>query len=200
VECDYFQDGAAFLRNGGEQGPQVTVLRGGQVYYLNPHLFEVKPVPRTRVPDGSIGLVIARAGAAPTPGRIFGRHVECDDFQNGAAFINGGGQQGRQLAILTTGGYDINPGLFEVITTANVAELGTGLTAKQLRVISFDAGLTGVVITAEGAPPERDDKGTQVPAPLVPATRTSGCRGYSWSAAGARASSRKLFPAGCRMR
>lgn len=168
VECDYFQDGAAFLRNGGEQGPQVTVLRGGQVYYLNPHLFEVKTVPRTRVPDGSIGLVIARAGEAPTPGRIFGKHVDCDDFQDGEAFINGGGQQGRQLAVLATGGYDINPELFEVITTANVAELSTELTARQLRVVSFDAGLTGVAVTAEGAPPERDNKGTQVPAPPVP--------------------------------
>jgi len=128
----------------------------------------VEMVPRTRVPDGSVGLVIARAGAVLPPGQVFGRHVDCRDFQDGAAFINAGGQQGRQLAVLATGGYDINPRLFQVITTANVAELGTGLTARQLRMITFDAGLAGVVITAEGAPPDRDDKGTQVPAPPVP--------------------------------
>jgi hypothetical protein len=167
VECDSFQDSAAFLRNGGEQGLQVTVLRSGQVYYLNPHLFEVEFVPRTHVPDGTVGLVIARAGKTPPPDRLFGRHVECDDFQDGAAFITGGGEQGRQLALLGSGDYDINPELFRVVTTANVADLGTGLTARQLRLIKFDAGDTGVVITAEGAPPERDAKGTQLPAPVI---------------------------------
>ncbi|MEY5026077.1 MAG: hypothetical protein RLZZ244_1605, partial [Verrucomicrobiota bacterium] len=38
VECDLFQDGESFLSNGGEKGPQLSILPEGQ-YKINPNLF-----------------------------------------------------------------------------------------------------------------------------------------------------------------
>jgi hypothetical protein len=158
VACDYFQDSADFLANGGQQGPQVTLLPGGNIYYLNPHLFTVRLEPRTRVPSGTIGLVVARAGEPLAPGQFLGRHVECGNFQDGAAFLDGGGQQGRQLAVLPSGEYDIHPELFQVITQANAGP-AVRVTPEQLLLVTLDTGSVGVVITAAGRPPERGGNG-----------------------------------------
>ncbi|MFE7487122.1 hypothetical protein ACFVVU_18470 [Kitasatospora sp. NPDC057965] len=165
VPCDDFQDGVKFLLNGGEQGTQVGVLAGGQSYSVNPALFHVSMVDRVHVPTGTIGLVDARAGGNRPPGALFGRHVECDDFQDGQRFLVGGGQQGKQLAILQGGAYyDINPALFDVITMHNVKARGGPLEEKHLKQIAIPADRTGVVITLDGADPGDDDQA----APPVP--------------------------------
>ncbi|MFE0422972.1 SPFH domain-containing protein [Streptomyces sp. NPDC058953] len=159
VECDNFQDGAAFLLGGGEQGRQLAVLNGDSAYYINPELFQVEIVPRTYIEPGTIGLVVAKDGAIRPPDRPFGRHVECDSFQDGGAFLLGGGEQGRQLAILNGGThYNINPYLFEVLTAKNVGRTGQdtgGLTPAHLKDILIPVGCTGVVIALDGAEPER---------------------------------------------
>ncbi len=155
VACDNFQDGQAFLRGGGEQGRQVATLAGGHSYSINTRLFDVEFVPRTYVPVGTIGLVIALDGKVGAAGRRLARHVECDSFQDGQAFYDGGGEQGRQLAVLAGGtSYDINPALFAVITVDNVAETGTrdGLTAAHLTEFAVKTGMVGVVVTLDGAP------------------------------------------------
>ncbi|WP_255956187.1 SPFH domain-containing protein, partial [Streptomyces odontomachi] len=159
VDCDDFQDGETFLLNGGEQGRQLTILRGDASYYLNTELFKVDIVPRTHVEAGTIGLVIAKDGAIRPPDRPFGRYVECDNFQLGEAFLRGGGEQGRQLAILTGGTYDINPHLFDVITTQNLgASQQDGLRPEHLQEIRIDVGYVGVVVTLDGAEPERTER------------------------------------------
>jgi hypothetical protein len=166
VECDSFQDGQAFLLRGGEQGRQAVTLAGDHFYHVNTQLFDIQYVPRTRVPVGTVGLVIARAGRVRAPDRPFARHVECDNFQDGQAFLDGGGEQGRQLAVLIGGtSYDINPALFDVITTATVAGTATpdGLTAGHLQEIAVPIGYTGVVITLDGAEPGRGGPGTVGP-------------------------------------
>jgi len=163
VECASFQDGQAFLANGGEQGRQAATLAGDHAYYINTHLFSVEFVPRTHVPAGTMGLVIARAGRVRPQGQRFARHVECASFQDGQAFMEAGGEQGRQLAVLLGGtSYDINPALFDVITTANVSTAGRqdGLTAHHLQDIAVPVGHTGVVITLEGADRERVGDGS----------------------------------------
>lgn len=161
VECDTFQDGEAFLLNGGEQGRQVGTLPPGQSYYINTELFEVEQVRRVHVPEGTIGLVTAKAGELRPPGHTFGKYVECDNFQDGGRFLAGGGEQGRQMAVLQGGAYyDINPALFEVTTvdTSKAAGAGGGeLTAQHLQEISIPVGYTGVVITLAGAIPESPD-------------------------------------------
>ncbi|WFB06077.1 hypothetical protein LRS74_02750 [Streptomyces sp. LX-29] len=162
VECDNFQDGVAFLLGGGEQGRQLAVLSGDASYYINTALFQIDIVPRTYIEPGTIGLVIAKDGAIRPPDRPFGRYVECDNFQDGAAFLDGGGEQGRQLAILAGGtSYDINPHLFQVITRQSVdsADHGEGgLRAGHLKEIAIPVGHAGVVITLDGAEPERGER------------------------------------------
>lgn len=168
VDCDDFQDGRRFLlgdgKRRGEQGVQVRTLSGGQSYYVNPRLFSVEMRPRTYVPPGTIGLVKANEGAVVPPERRFGRHVECDSFQDGEAFLAGGGEQGRQLAVLGGGAYyDINPVLFDVITVDNVTASGDGLTEAHLQEVSVGEDYTGVVITLDGAEPDRDAEGAVAP-------------------------------------
>jgi uncharacterized membrane protein YqiK len=46
VECSLFQDGEAFLRNGGEKGPQVLILPPGE-HRINPHLWAIISSPKT---------------------------------------------------------------------------------------------------------------------------------------------------------
>lgn len=166
VECDNFQDAQAFLLDGGEQGKQVDILPPGHWYYINPELFKVEAVPRVYVPPGTIGLVDAKAGMFRPPDRAFGPHVECGDFQEGSRFLAGGGQQGRQMAILQGGAYyNINPALFDVTTVETLRSKGRGeLTLPHLEEISIPVGYTGVVITLDGAAPESPDQlGPRVP-------------------------------------
>lgn len=172
VDCDNFQDGQAFLLRGGEQGRQVTTLVGDQSYYINTKLFQIEIVSRTYVPPGTVGLVIAKAGRVRAPDQPFGRHVECDYFQNGQAFLDGGGEQGKQLAVLAGGTYyDINTALFKVVTTHNVADSGDDLTANQLQEIAIPIGTVGVVITLDGAEPERGSSADGV-GPLIDGHRS----------------------------
>ncbi|MGW2110565.1 SPFH domain-containing protein [Streptomyces sp. NPDC001948] len=165
VECDNFQDGQAFLLNGGEQGKQVDTLTHGQTYDINTKLFKVKQVDRAHVPPGTIGLVNAKAGGLRPPGSLFGPHVECENFQNGGRFLADGGEQGRQLAILQGGAYyNINPALFEVVTVNNLRKKDGELTAQHLQEISIPIGYTGVVITLDGAEPDSSDQlGPRIP-------------------------------------
>ncbi|WP_407565984.1 SPFH domain-containing protein [Streptomyces sp. 184] len=160
VECDSFQDGEAFLREGGEQGRQIAILPGDSSYYINRALFDVELAPRTYVQPGTVALVIAKDGKVRPPDRPFGRHVECDNFQDGEAFLREGGEQGRQLAILTGGSYyNINPDLFEVITTTNVGKSRQdGLTEDHLKEIAIQIGESGVVVTLDGAEARKDER------------------------------------------
>ena len=113
-EHNLFQDGEAFLRNGGEKGPQIQLLPPG-LYRVNPYLFKVKKVAAINVPNNKIGLIIAVDGQPISPGRLLGKHIEGhNNFQNGQAFLEKGGQKGPQIDILLPGTYRINTKLFEV--------------------------------------------------------------------------------------
>ena len=114
IECDLFQDGEAFLRNGGEKGPQLAILPEGE-YKINPLLFDVTVVDAIMIDDNEVGYVEAIAGQAVTrPGGNFGSPVHCDSFQDAQAFIDNGGQKGPQIFFLAPGFYRINTILFRV--------------------------------------------------------------------------------------
>jgi uncharacterized membrane protein YqiK len=120
VECQLFQDGEAFLRNGGQKGPQLEILPPGE-HRINPHLFTVEIVDAVIINDDQVGIVEAVAGQPCENGRIFARSVECNSFQDAEAFLKNGGQKGPQVQILTPGKYRINTALFKVETyTATV--------------------------------------------------------------------------------
>lgn len=147
-----FQDGEAFLRSGGEKGPQLQVLPPG-TYRINPYLFRVTHTEATVIPPGQIGVVDAADGAAIGGGRLLGRSVEGhDNFQDAEAFLARGGQKGPQLDILLPGTYRLHTGLFTVkrfpatvIAPKQVglvtARDGAPLPAGEYVARSIDAGL-----------------------------------------------------------
>lgn len=137
--------------------------------WLNPARYTVRLWPQTVVPDGTIGLVNARAGAVRPPGRLLGRYVEDTDyFQDGDAFLLKGGEQGRQVGYLPGGArYNINPELFDVVTVYAGRDTRDyhGVTGGMLRAVEIPVGNTGVVITRDGLPPSTgvDEAGRVVP-------------------------------------
>lgn len=115
VGCDLFQDGEAFLKNGGQKGPQLVVLPDGE-YKINPHLFQAVEVPATIIKDDEVGYVESIAGVPVTRnGGNFGSPVDCDAFQNAEAFLKNGGQKGPQTFFLVSGFYRINTLMFNVV-------------------------------------------------------------------------------------
>jgi hypothetical protein len=121
-------------------------------------LYKVTYARQTVVPAGTVGAVVALAGIRPEADQTLCRHVECDSFQDGRAFLLGGGQMGRQPAVLPGGArYNINPLIFDVVTVDNVGAGRHGLTEDSLREVSVPVGATGVVIALEGDPADEDD-------------------------------------------
>lgn len=120
-----FQDGEAFLRSGGQKGPQVDILTPGQ-YRINTRLFEVELAKAIEVPQGRVAMVTAIDGAPLRTGQLLGKAVvNHDNFQNGEAFLAGGGQKGPQVDIITPGMYYINPRLF-LLQQAPAVKVRTG--------------------------------------------------------------------------
>ena len=138
VSSNLFQDGRAFLNNGGQKGPQMDYLTPGS-YRINTNLFEVEIVDIVHVPSGKIVMVTAMDGAKIEDGRILGKKVDGhSNFEKGAEFIKNGGEKGRQLQHLMPGKYRINRYMFHVSDPVNW--------------ITIDADHIGVVTTLEGLP------------------------------------------------
>jgi len=109
-----FENGEAFLTNGGQKGPQTDILLPG-TYRINPLLFKIELTNATMIPPNKIGLVTARDGKPLPSGEYVAKSVEGhNDFQNTKEFIKEGGQRGPQLDVLKPGTYYINPLMFEV--------------------------------------------------------------------------------------
>lgn len=111
---DSFQKAEAFLKNGGQKGPQIDFLRPGS-YNINTEIFKVEVKEAVRIPECEIGVVDARDGQPMARSEVV---VETpsghNNFQDGQKFLDNGGQRGPQENILTPGTYYINPYLFSV--------------------------------------------------------------------------------------
>jgi hypothetical protein len=59
VECDTFQDAGAFMANGGERGPQMSVIPPG-TYRINPLIFDIQLADVVDIPDNKIGIATRR--------------------------------------------------------------------------------------------------------------------------------------------
>lgn len=109
-----FQDGEAFLTNGGQKGPQVDIMPPGQ-YRINTYLFTIRKQPAVLIAKGQVGVVSARDGQPITPGRLLARRVEGHQaFQDGEWFLRDIGQLGPQIEVILPGRYRINTDLFKV--------------------------------------------------------------------------------------
>ncbi len=97
-------------------------------YRINREYFAVEIVDEIRINEDEIGLVKAKCGSHLPLGQRFGNFVECNNFQDAQAFIENGGQQGKQLAILANNTYSINTWVFDVeirpVTKIPLGEIG----------------------------------------------------------------------------
>jgi uncharacterized membrane protein YqiK len=147
----------------GEAGYQARMLGPGWHFPVWRWRYRVVRVPVLVVQPGDIALVVAADGRPIPAGRVLGREVACESFQDAAAFLRNGGERGRQLAFLTAGTYRINPAVFEVVTAASAAK--HGMMPTQLRVYHVAPDRQGIVTTLDGrAIPAGDLAGPRVPA------------------------------------
>lgn len=134
---DTYQDGEAFLRNGGQKGTQVDVLPPGQ-FRINSYLFRVRVEKALIVPAGHLGVVTARDGESMEPGRLLAHKTDGHTvFQDGEAFLRNGGQRGPQIEVMLPGRYRINTDMFAV-------------TVQRATVVG--ANQVGLVTANDGAP------------------------------------------------
>lgn len=104
-------DGAIFALK-GEAGIQADTLAPGIHFGLWAWQYTVNQTGFTVVEKGRIGIIEARDGHPLSGGRVLGRTVECNSYQDARAFLQGGGQRGPQIAILPPGTYRVNTSLF----------------------------------------------------------------------------------------
>lgn len=135
VECKNYQDGEAFLTNGGFKGFQSVMLPPGE-YMINPNLFKWVISEECTVGESEVGMIEATAGLPIPAGRIFADPVDCDNYQDSEKFFKNGGQKGPQLSVLTPGKYRFNPFLFKFHSG---------------RVTIVDGGFVGTVVAVDGA-------------------------------------------------
>lgn len=125
------------LATQGEAGIQARTLPPGLYWMMWPWQYSVTMEPFTVVPEGRIGLVLANDGAELPTGNILARKVECDNFQDTVAFLENGGQKGRQTHLLTAGTYRINTLAF---------------TIAMAEITHIKENMVGVVTAMDGRP------------------------------------------------
>ncbi len=99
----------------GEAGMQAKPLAPGLYWRMWPWQYGITMEAFTIIEQGKLGLVKAKDGAPMDTGRVLGKPVDCDKFQDAQAFLENNGQRGPQAAFLTPGSYRINTFLFEIV-------------------------------------------------------------------------------------
>lgn len=125
----------------GEAGFQAKALAPGLYFWKWFWQYDVTMEKFTVIPEGQIGLVLAKDGAEIPTGNILGQRVECDNFQDAEKFLTNGGERGRQTAYITAGSYRINSLLFQVSITD---------------MVRIKESMVGIITTLDGLPIEAD--------------------------------------------
>lgn len=111
---DNFQKAEVFLRNNGQKGPQVDILRPG-TYNIHTGIFKVTIVDAVTIGDGQIGVVEALGGEPmPVTEVVADSPQGHNNFQDGEKFLKEHGKRGPQTDILAPGTFYINTALFAV--------------------------------------------------------------------------------------
>ena len=124
----------------GEAGFQAKTLAPGLYFWMWVWQYDVTMEQFTVIPEGKIGLVLAKDGMEIPTGSILGSRVDCDNFQDAEKFLNIGGQRGRQTAYITACSYRVNTMLFQVSVT---------------EMIRIQESMVGIVTTLDGQPIEQ---------------------------------------------
>lgn len=127
-------DGAVVALN-GEAGIQADTLPPGLHFWLWPWQYDVEKQPFVTIPEGHVGVVEAHDGKPLSGGRILGRALACDAFQNARAFLTANGERGPQMAVMPPGTYRINTTLFSV---------------RAAKATDIPDNMVGIVTTKEG--------------------------------------------------
>lgn len=123
----------------GEAGFQARPLPPGLHFWKWIWQYEITLQPLTVIPNGRIGLLVAKDGVELDRGRVLAPAVACDSFQDAVAFLENGGRKGRQAGYLTAGTYRINTFLFD-LTLAEMTQI--------------EENKVGVITTLDGEPIE----------------------------------------------
>ncbi len=121
----------------GEAGIQADTLAPGLHWWLWPWQYATLLQRFIVLPEGTIGIVEAKDGAPIAVGRVLGKRVASDSFQNPRAFLANGGERGPQIAVIPPGNYRINTALF---------------TIRSCPAVEIPADRIGIVETMEGMP------------------------------------------------
>ena len=161
-------DGRILALN-GEAGLQADVLRGGIHFGRWRWQYRIHQVALVTVPQGKIGYVYARDGEPLPASQTLARVVECENFQNAHAYLEGieggmKGQRGRQRAIMREGVYAINLALFVVITEDAVYRLSLQGQRELETLVSWQNQLREI----DGFSPVVIGAQLEVPDPLNP--------------------------------
>jgi uncharacterized membrane protein YqiK len=117
VECNTFQDARKFLLNGGERGPQISIIPPG-TYRINTALFTVSTEDVLEIADNMVGIVTTKDGKPLATGEIAGKEIAGHNmYQDAEAFITNGGYKGLQEQVILAGRYYINPRFATVETS-----------------------------------------------------------------------------------
>ena len=123
----------------GEAGFQARPLPPGLHFWKWIWQYEITLQPLTIIPNGKIGLLVAKDGIELDRGRVLAPAVACDSFQDSVAFLQNGGRKGRQAGYLTAGTYRINTFLFDM-TLAEMTQI--------------EDNKVGIITTLDGEPIE----------------------------------------------
>lgn len=123
----------------GEAGFQAQTLAPGLYFGKWFWQYDITMEAFTIIPEGKVGLVLSKDGSEIPTGNILAQRVECDNFQDAAKFLDGGGQRGRQTNYITAGSYRINTMLFQISITD---------------MIRIQESMVGIITTLDGLPIE----------------------------------------------
>ena len=121
----------------GEAGFQAKTLAPGLYFWKWFWQYDVTMESFTIIPEGKIGLVLAKDGGEIPTGNILAKYVESDNFQDATKFLDNSGQRGRQTTYITAGSYIINTMLFHVSTTD---------------MVRIQESMVGIITTLDGLP------------------------------------------------
>lgn len=115
-----FQDGAGFLANGGQRGPQLDFLKPG-TYYVNPLLFDVSLSDVLIVERGEVAVIVSTIGKEPPREPVLEDKV--DQLNAGIErYVVSSGFRGIQRDVLGPGTYYLNKLAYtpHIIPTTNI--------------------------------------------------------------------------------
>ncbi|MEQ1918251.1 MAG: SPFH domain-containing protein [Elusimicrobiota bacterium] len=148
-----FQNGQAFLEQGGQKGPQIDILLPGS-YRINTAMFSVEMREAIVIPAQKVGMVTAKDGEPLPPSEYVAKSVPGHkDFQDGAAFLQASGQRGPQLDFLKPGTYYVNPLMFDA-NFDEVLQVARGEVSVIVSNIGKDPAGIGVADGSANARPE----------------------------------------------